>query len=366
MSEEHAYRIVPDPSNFESALALARQLLRGVPIRHFIGIELSSAEPSQLVRVSEELGGGVTWKPPKGSVTKAEIDKVAAPFFDLVRSSQERGELGFHIDCHFSGGPRIIRPPPPQSFSFMRNEHWPGSVDITCGVVESKAGRRQRRKFFRKALRALDLIDVRKILDRHWPRFSGPEAWAMREFHSPVDDADLKILFWDHFEPANFVITPRTTDRAITMFGILKNELADEFHDYAVTVRGRPDPTSERSILSLVPKPAGSFSYHALVRRDLDDEYLTRLDAIAHSLKFGWVWVPALTPDKDPVSWKHLVPPPYDTSLEKEGGRFVVFVRSKALADAENARALERKYEIRLLFMPEHSGGRESLDDGQT
>src|SRR5437879_13186220 len=100
MSEEHAYRIVPDPSNFESALALARQLLRGVPIRHFIGIELSSAAPSQLVRVSEELGGGVSGKPPKGSVTKARSDQLAGPLLDWVGRSQERRGMRIDVDGH--------------------------------------------------------------------------------------------------------------------------------------------------------------------------------------------------------------------------------------------------------------------------
>ena len=163
MGVEYAYRVTPDPANFDSALTLARQLMEGLGAQHWISVRLFSAEPSHLVRVSEELGGGVSWKSPKGSPTKAEVDQVAAHFFDIVRRSKERGEFRFQIDCRFKGAPKPSQRSPRQSFSFMRNEHWTGSVDITCGVVDSVAEGRRRWKFYKQALFALRLVDVWRV-----------------------------------------------------------------------------------------------------------------------------------------------------------------------------------------------------------
>src|SRR2546426_12681628 len=99
MGVEYAYRVTPDPANFASALTLARQLMEGLGAQHWISVRLFSAEPSNLVRVSEELGGGVSWKSPKGSRTKAEGDQVAVDFFDIVRRSKEPG--AFRLQLHF-------------------------------------------------------------------------------------------------------------------------------------------------------------------------------------------------------------------------------------------------------------------------
>src|SRR3989442_12384857 len=98
MGVEYAYRVTPDPANFDSALTLARQLMEGLGAQHWISVRLFSAEPSHLVRVSEKLGGGVSWKSPKGSPTKAEGDQVAGHFSEIVRRSNKTVDFPFQID----------------------------------------------------------------------------------------------------------------------------------------------------------------------------------------------------------------------------------------------------------------------------
>jgi len=361
MGVEYAYRVTPDPANFDSALTLARQLMEGLGAQHWISVRLFSAEPSHLVRVSEELGGGVSWKSPKGSPTKAEVDQVAAHFFDIVRRSKERGEFRFQIDCRFKGAPKPSQRSPRQSFSFMRNEHWTGSVDITCGVVDSVAEGRRRWKFYKQALFALRLVDVWRILSEDRSIFSKMTEWAASGFRSAIDDTNLRIQIWDRdLEPANLALTPATLDRAISMFNILTDELVDELHGYEVTVGGRPDPPSNESIMSLVPKTGGSFAFHGLIRKDLDDIYLRGLDAIAHSLDLTWIWIPAATAGKGSNGVEADSPPLFDTFLKKEDGRYVVFVRSKAFKDAKNVELLQHRHALQLALMPEHSSAWQS------
>src|SRR2546425_12639971 len=97
MGVEYAYRVTPDPANFDSALTLARQLMEGLGAQHWISVRLFSAEPSHLVRVSEKLGGGVSLKSPNVSSTKAEVDQIASYFFVIVSRDKNVGEFWFQI-----------------------------------------------------------------------------------------------------------------------------------------------------------------------------------------------------------------------------------------------------------------------------
>ncbi len=281
----------PAPEGFNPAMSDVQTIFAHGEVSSSIFVEISSSVFANLMRMRESFRGaldrsGIRWRFGEGTPSKRELDAVADAILPMSLQDPGTGVYNIHVGCQLKDAPPVQDEAYCQSFYFIQNRNWKGSVGFhyTEGKPTMPTDGVQRDRLFRRAFGQLRIPEA-------WARLSSVTPDSLKTKPPPQTSysergVDVKIIGMDKFGPLSLDVTPPEKATAVEMFCSIKDNLMETLYHYDVVLDGPPERIGEFAETTIGPFQTGSF--HAFLHGELTVEPVREIDRLSDSFRVTW------------------------------------------------------------------------------